>query len=650
MTIDHTLTFNQHYKDIQNYFSVSNANQDEFDFERHNTSIVRARSKLSGLTEVQFLELSTDVHDELQRRITDNGGEFGSCLRPIETFHKKRNQAREKLSSLAANRFNDLLNDISQEIQRRGYDNIEINEMEKFEDERNSIESIIKSSTPLKNTPSSTEKDGKNSDDIIQQTVIIPKKASIDWSSDEEEEEEEQEEEKKGIEPGQIETTNDSIEYVEPEFNFNGTNQDKLVEATSEGQLEKKTDENLNETLAESVTLTKIPTTQTLSSTEFEISPNIATSKTVTSNDEEDDFDFNQPLTHINFDKELEMKPENMESASVHLNTVVEDETNDDIASLKEENNNLKHKLKSLNDNSSHYLVSNVNTSQFEQFIDESGHIPLSLVKDFHHLTARLYSIINESDSQSNQEELGNNSFTKVFQLSKNIHEIMLLSSIPELANEIILLKVSLSHLITSIRYYCSFKDLLPKITVNTSIADLSFVFCNLVAIAKIKAVDMNDEPKTVIESTLNPNDETLTEETDTSHILSPNLQSKVKPLRLAEKLQRFESSLSLTAENDNSVATSTSDSSINIRSIPSKGLLFDRIDVKSVTSSPEKRKQKQKEIMEVTSSTSESLFDGVSKLSPIPSVTIEKKNNAAPSRNKSFMDKLKELKHISAK
>lgn len=645
MTIDHTLTFNQHYKDIQNYFSVSNANQDEFDFERHNTSIVRARSKLSGLTEVQFLELSTDVHDELQRRVTDNGGEFGSCLRPIETFHKKRNQAREKLSSLAANRFNDLLNDISQEIQRRGYDNIKINEMEKYEDERNSIESIIKSSTPLKNTPSSTEKDGKNSDDIIQQTVIIPKKASIDWSSDEEEEEEE-----KGIKSEQIGTTNNSIEYVEPEFNFNGTNQDKLVEATLEGQLEKKTDENLNETLAESVTLTKIPTTQTLSSTELEISPSIANSKTVTSNDEEDDFDFNQPLTHINFDKELEMKPENMESTSVHHNTVIEDETNDDIASLKEENNNLKLKLKSLNDNSSHYLVSNVDTSQFEQFIDESGHIPLSLVKDFHHLTARLYSIINESDSQSNQEELGNNSFTKVFQLSKNIHEIMLLSSIPELANEIILLKVSLSHLITSIRYYCSFKDLLPKITVNTSIADLSFAFCNLVAIAKIKAVDMNDEPKTVIESTLNPNDETLTDETDTSHILSPNLQSKVKPLRLAEKLQRFESSLSLTAENDNSVATSTSDSSINIRYIPSKGLLFDRIDVKSVTSSPEKRKQKQKEIMEVTSSTSESLFDGVSKLSSIPSVAIEKKNNAAPSRNKSFMDKLKELKHISAK
>lgn len=645
MTIDHTLTFNQHYKDIQNYFSVSNANQDEFDFERHNTSIVRARSKLSGLTEVQFLELSTDVHDELQRRVTDNGGEFGSCLRPIETFHKKRNQAREKLSSLAANRFNDLLNDISQEIQRRGYDNIKINEMEKYEDERNSIESIIKSSTPLKNTPSSTEKDGKNSDDIIQQTVIIPKKASIDWSSDEEEEEEE-----KGIKSEQIGTTNNSIEYVEPEFNFNGTNQDKLVEATLEGQLEKKTDENLNETLAESVTLTKIPTTQTLSSTELEISPSIANSKTVTSNDEEDDFDFNQPLTHINFDKELEMKPENMESTSVHHNTVIEDETNDDIASLKEENNNLKLKLKSLNDNSSHYLVSNVDTSQFEQFIDESGHIPLSLVKDFHHLTARLYSIINESDSQSNQEELGNNSFTKVFQLSKNIHEIMLLSSIPELANEIILLKVSLSHLITSIRYYCSFKDLLPKITVNTSIADLSFAFCNLVAIAKIKAVDMNDEPKTVIESALNPNDETLTDETDTSHILSPNLQSKVKPLRLAEKLQRFESSLSLTAENDNSVATSTSDSSINIRSIPSKGLLFDRIDVKSVTSSPEKRKQKQKEIMEVTSSTSESLFDGVSKLSSIPSVAIEKKNNAAPSRNKSFMDKLKELKHISAK
>lgn len=419
--------------------------------------------------------------------------------------------------------------------------------------------------------------------------------------------------------------------------------EDILPQASVEDKLEKKIDESLNATLAESVTLTKIPTTQTISSSELDISPSMNSPKSATPNEEEDDFDFNQPLTHMNIDKELE--PENVDPTHVHHSTIVEDEANDDLTALKEENNKLKNKLNSL-----HSRVPNSNLSQFKQFIDESGHIPLKLVKDFHHLTTRLSSIINESDSELSQEELGNNTFTKVFQISKNIHEIMLLSSIPELSNEIILLKAALSHLITSIRYYCSFRDLLPKMTVNTSIADLSFAFCNLVAIAKIKAVDINDEIEIMTEPILNPNDETLTDENDSSNILSPNLQSKVKPLRLAEKLQKFESSLSLTAESDNTVTTPTSDSSINIRSIPSKGLLFDRIDVKSVTPSPEKTKQKQKESMGVKSSASESLFGGVSKTASTQNVTIERTNNAAPSRNKSFMDKLKELKHISAK
>ncbi|CAL9731018.1 hypothetical protein MOUN0_K09384 [Monosporozyma unispora] len=636
MTIDHMVTFNQHYKDIQNYFSVTNTKRNEFDFERQNNSIERARSKLSGLNQIQFFELSTDVHDELQRRITGNGGELGSSLRPIDKFHKKRNQAREKLSSLAEKRFNDLLNDLAQEIERRGYDNIELNDMEKSEDDNISKESITETSTPLKDSTPPHEKEGNNNDDAIQQTVIIPMKASIDWSSDEDEEEEQEEKL-----PNEVEST-EAIEVLEePELDFNTSVQDKLATKISEDEVEKKIDDDLNETLGRSISLTKVSTTRSLSSTEFEAPPISATSKNFA--DDEDDFDFNQPLTHVNFGKELNIEHEDKAPKNVQNETI----DKDDVASLKEENNKLKHELNSLKDHSTYPKATTTTSSQFKQYIDKSGHVPLILVKDFQNLTTRLYSIVNDSDEQRDQDEFGKDLFTKVFQISKNIHEIMLLSSVPEVANEIILLKASLSHLITSIRYYCSFKDLLPKITVNTSIADLSFSFCNLISVVKIKAVIMNDELITRNEYILNANDETLINENDTTHILSPNLSSKVKPLRLAEKLQNFDSSSSLVDESDNTVATSSSGSS-NIRSNPNKGLLFDRIDVKSVTPSPERRTQR--EVVEVKLSTSESLLEDISNSSPTPNRTMEMTSKAPPTRNKSFMDKLKQLKHIGAK
>lgn len=80
---------------------------------------VRAREKLFKLSSAQFKELSTDVHDELKRRIDESRGEPDYLL-PKSSFHPKRNQARQKLSSLPQSRFKDLVSDISYEIERRG--------------------------------------------------------------------------------------------------------------------------------------------------------------------------------------------------------------------------------------------------------------------------------------------------------------------------------------------------------------------------------------------------------------------------------------------------------------------------------------------------------------------------------------------------
>ena len=87
----------------------------------------KARDKLLRLSPVQFHELSTDVFDELQRRKASAPSPPGQhpprsipqYLLPRNDFHEKRNQARQKLSSLQDVRFRDLSTDVFCELERR---------------------------------------------------------------------------------------------------------------------------------------------------------------------------------------------------------------------------------------------------------------------------------------------------------------------------------------------------------------------------------------------------------------------------------------------------------------------------------------------------------------------------------------------------
>ncbi|WWD22449.1 hypothetical protein CI109_106940 [Kwoniella shandongensis] len=86
------------------------------------SSRASAREKLTRLTKLQFQELSTDVYDELMRRMAvDNGNPDGNVpFLPVrEDFHPKRNQARQKLATLPKNRFKDLASDVFYELRRR---------------------------------------------------------------------------------------------------------------------------------------------------------------------------------------------------------------------------------------------------------------------------------------------------------------------------------------------------------------------------------------------------------------------------------------------------------------------------------------------------------------------------------------------------
>lgn len=87
----------------------------------------KARDKLLRLSPLQFHELSTDVFDELQRRQAaaplpgrpPRPQNVPPFLQPRSDFHEKRNQARQKLSTLQHIRFRDLSTDVFCELERR---------------------------------------------------------------------------------------------------------------------------------------------------------------------------------------------------------------------------------------------------------------------------------------------------------------------------------------------------------------------------------------------------------------------------------------------------------------------------------------------------------------------------------------------------
>lgn len=78
-----------------------------------------ARQKLTRLTRQQFQELSTDVYDELIRRKTNTSDNEVPFLPVRDDFHPKRNQARQKLATLPTGRFKDLSSDVYYELGRR---------------------------------------------------------------------------------------------------------------------------------------------------------------------------------------------------------------------------------------------------------------------------------------------------------------------------------------------------------------------------------------------------------------------------------------------------------------------------------------------------------------------------------------------------
>lgn len=119
MALEETLA--EHYRVLKAYLAPY------LNDEKGNPRPSRAKDKLTRLSAVQFQELSTDVYDESIRREQDRkrggpnapGNETPKFLLPKNNFHPKRNQARQKLSTLPLERFRQLATDVFYELERR---------------------------------------------------------------------------------------------------------------------------------------------------------------------------------------------------------------------------------------------------------------------------------------------------------------------------------------------------------------------------------------------------------------------------------------------------------------------------------------------------------------------------------------------------
>ncbi|KAG9311997.1 hypothetical protein JVU11DRAFT_7269 [Chiua virens] len=111
-SVDSKVIARTHFNELQQYLSAYLAKSPV-------NSRSTARQKLTRLTKQQFQELSTDVYDELIRRKLNTLEHEIPCLPARDEFHPKRNQARQKLATLPAARFEDLSSDVYFELSRR---------------------------------------------------------------------------------------------------------------------------------------------------------------------------------------------------------------------------------------------------------------------------------------------------------------------------------------------------------------------------------------------------------------------------------------------------------------------------------------------------------------------------------------------------
>ncbi|CAI4614079.1 component of the polarisome [Saccharomyces cerevisiae] len=525
VSLAHHRNIFHYYVSLKTFFEVTGENRDR----SNSTRAQKARAKLLKLSSSQFYELSTDVSDELQRRIGEDANQPDYLL-PKANFHMKRNQARQKLANLSQTRFNDLLDDILFEIKRRGFDKDldaprpplpQPMKQEVSKDSNDTARTSTNSSSVTQVAPNVS----------VQPSLVIPKMASIDWSSEEEEEEQVKE---KPNEPEGKQTSTDEKKETKPAL-------DPIV-----------TDSDLpdSQVLARDITsMARTPTTTHKNYWDVNDSPIIKVDNDIDnekgpeqlkspevqraennnpSSEMEDKVkeltdlnsdlhlqieDLNAKLASLTSEKEKEKKEEKEEKEkekNLKSNYTIDESfqkellsLNSQIGELSIENENLKQKISEFelhqkkNDNHNDLKITDGFISKYSS---ADGLIPAQYILNANNLiiqfTTRL-SAVPIGDSTAISHQIGEELFQILSQLSNLISQLLLSADLLQYKDQVILLKASLSHAITSIRYFSVYGPvLIPKIAVQAAVSEVGFAMCNLIDSAKIKS-DSNGESTT---------------------------------------------------------------------------------------------------------------------------------------------------------
>lgn len=141
-----------------------------------------AREKLTRLSKQQFTELSTDVYDELMRRLTNSREQTASTphLAVRDEFHPKRNQARQKLATLPKTRFKDLSSDVFFELERRFPELKEEFRPDALAREREAAAAAAAAAAQQEREEAGRESNESSSNrNVATSDVIVPKKSTL---------------------------------------------------------------------------------------------------------------------------------------------------------------------------------------------------------------------------------------------------------------------------------------------------------------------------------------------------------------------------------------------------------------------------------------------------------------------------------------
>lgn len=527
-----------HYKVLKQFLDISD------DTPRSKTSssrATRAREKLLKLSPAQFKELSTDVYDELRRRIDESRGEPDYLL-PKSSFHPKRNQARQKLSSLPQSRFKDLVSDISFEIERRELDKpeqaqpdqaqpSEKQEPEHEQDTEQEHRSLDHSKILSRDeSQKSMVSDVQNQSIGLQSKTVVPTKANMDWSSDEEAEDDvnekaEQaravaadipngahhsesaetlrgkltalEEEKKQLEE-KYRLLNEDYEYSTRQSKQLSNEVEDLSEQKAQWSTQKQELETSlqdcqsrlmqlesakEKSLGNSDLLKELESLKTANAAlrlENQSIKRMSTRSDVSSPSKTRDVSFGNHSVHTNTNvkKDLEAILEKLEQP-------VKVPKASSVSTLKSESEYWQKKYESLRaDQVSSLLSKSITTPELSHFYAPAGLILASTISRFY---AQLESLITAVDKEALEPGLY---FELVSQLAITANKMAadgdnhLLNS-----NErSIFLRESISYCLTTARYHAVYSTLLPKVVIERALGELSFAVCDLLAVCKIKS------------------------------------------------------------------------------------------------------------------------------------------------------------------